>query len=100
VLNDTVVGCGYYWEGNDPLMHLNESEKTDVLNLALESARRLKVPFIAVDIGQLEDESWMVIEVNDGQFAGLSQIPALPLWNAILRTLYEGDSEQSELPDR
>jgi ATP-grasp domain, R2K clade family 3 len=84
LLNDRVVGHGYYWEGADPLKELSKAEEAEVLRLAERAAQRLKVPFIAVDVGQQEDESWTVIEVNDAQFAGTSQIPALLLWNAIL----------------
>jgi hypothetical protein len=36
-----------------------------------------------VDIGQLENGTWMVIEVSDGQFAGLSHITSLELWGKL-----------------
>jgi hypothetical protein len=78
-----ILGYGYYWEGDDPLMDLTPSEAETVLALAQEAARRVDVPFMAVDIGQQEDEKWIVIEVGDAQFAGYSRIPVLPLWAEI-----------------
>jgi hypothetical protein len=80
---DKILGYGYYWEGEDPLSELNPAEEKEVLSLATEAARRLNVPFVAIDIGQLTNEEWIVIEVNDAQFAGVSQIPLLSLWDAI-----------------
>jgi hypothetical protein len=41
------------------------------------------VPFIIVDVGQLDDGQWIVIEAGDAQFAGLSRIPVLELWGKI-----------------
>lgn len=80
---DKVLGYGYYWEGEDILSGLSSAEESEVLNLAAEAARRLNVPFIAIDVGQLTNEEWIVIEVNGAQFAGASQIPLLSLWSAI-----------------
>jgi len=36
-----------------------------------------------VDVGQLESGEWIVIEVGDGQFAGLSQVSVLELWSKL-----------------
>ena len=33
--------------------------------------------------GQLETGEWIVVEIGDGQFAGLSQVSGLKLWNAL-----------------
>ena len=79
----TILGWGYYWEGDDPFKALTTDEKQTVLQLALTASDRLGVPYLAVDIGQQEDGQWLIIEVGDAQFSGISQIPLLPLWNAI-----------------
>lgn len=79
-----VLGFGYYWEGDDPLRALAPEEEREVLTLAVEAARRIGTPFVCVDVGQMEDEQWTVIEVGDAQFAGASQTPLLSLWKAIL----------------
>jgi len=83
VLHGEVVALGYYWDGPDALSRLSPDEKKTVYALAAEASRRLGVPYITVDIGQLERGEWIVIEVGDAQFAGLSQIPPLRLWGRI-----------------
>jgi hypothetical protein len=80
-----VLGFSYYWEGEDRYKELSTAEEHEVLQLAKEASRRLGVPFLAIDVGQTEDGQWIIIEANDAQFAGTSQIPLLPLWNAIQR---------------
>jgi hypothetical protein len=79
------LGYGYYGEGDDPLKPLAPEEQSAILALAREVARRVGVPYLTVDIGQLEDGQWIVIEVGDAQFSGVSQIPPLSLWNEIQR---------------
>jgi hypothetical protein len=83
VYKQEMFGLGYYWEGEDELKGLSKTEQSRVEQLALEAANRLSVPYAAVDIGQLEDERWIVIETGDPQFSGVSQIPLLQLWSKI-----------------
>jgi hypothetical protein len=78
-----VLGMGYYWEGDDPMKALAAEEESQVRTLALEAAARLQVPYVAIDIGQLGDGNWIVIEAGDAQFSGVSQIPLLQLWHRI-----------------
>jgi hypothetical protein len=78
-----VLSMGYYWEGDDPLKQLTSGEEASVRELALEAAGRLGAPYVAIDVGQLDDGTWVVIEAGDAQFSGLSQIPILQLWNRI-----------------
>jgi hypothetical protein len=78
-----VLAWGYYWEGDDPLKPLASEEETAVLELAREAAKRLAVPYVTIDIGQLQEGQWIVIEAGDAQFSGISQIPPLKLWNAL-----------------
>lgn len=82
---DQVLGFGYYWEGDDPIRELTPSEEATMLGLAREAARRVGVPFVVVDVGQVESGEWTVIEVGDAQFAGASQTPLVPLWIATRR---------------
>jgi hypothetical protein len=83
IYKQEIIGLGYYWEGDDELKSLSKAEHHKVEELALAAAGRLSVPFVAVDIGQLENEHWIVIEAGDAQFSGVSQIPLLQLWNKI-----------------
>ncbi|MBD2292837.1 ATP-grasp domain-containing protein [Anabaena sphaerica FACHB-251] len=83
IYNHQILKYGYYWDGKDDLSKLSTAEEEQVLNLAILASQRLQVPYIAVDIGQLESGEWIVIEIGDGQFSGLSQISPLELWNKL-----------------
>lgn len=83
LLHGEVAGWGYYWDCEDAFGVPSTKERDEILELATEAARRLDVPYLAVDIGQLEDERWIVIETGDAQFSSFSQIPLLPLWHRI-----------------
>lgn len=85
-----IVGLGYYWEGDDPLKVLTEDEEQQVRVLATEAARRLAVPYVAIDIGQVESGEWIVIESGDAQFSGFSQIPLLMLWHNLRNAVHSG----------
>jgi hypothetical protein len=80
--SDRVLGFGYYWEGDDPLRNLDAEEEKQMLAVARSAAQRVGVPYVIVDVGQVESGEWIVIEVGDAQFAGASQTPLLPLWSA------------------
>lgn len=84
VYRGQVLAMGYYWEGNDDLAGLSGLERAAVTDLALEVSRRLEVPYVAVDVGQLETGEWRVIEVGDAQFSGLSQAPIHTLWAGLV----------------
>jgi hypothetical protein len=74
LLRGEVVGEGYYWPFGDPFGPLTPQEAEQVRGLAREAARRLSVPLLAVDVAQVEEGTWTLIEVGDPQFAGLSHI--------------------------
>ncbi|MEH1906064.1 MAG: ATP-grasp domain-containing protein [Nostoc sp.] len=83
IYNQQVLKYGYYWNEKDDLSKLSKQEEKQVLNLAVLASERIKVPYVAIDIGQLESGEWIVIETADAQFAGLCQIPPLELWNKL-----------------
>jgi hypothetical protein len=56
-----------------------------------QASQRVGTPFMVIDVGQLETGEWIVIEVGDGQFAGLSQVSMLELWSKLSML----ESEQS-----
>ena len=84
VFRGAMVGAGYYWEtATRNLDRLTPIETQTAHALAMDAARRVGTPYIAVDIGQLTDNTWRVIETGDAQFSGLSQVPKIALWNAL-----------------
>lgn len=84
-----VLGHGYYWEGEDPLMALTKDEEALVLEVAREAARRVGVPFMTVDVGQLEDGAWKVVETGDPQFSGWSHAPRALVFSNLRRVLLD-----------
>lgn len=88
VYQNTVVGAGYYWEAaQNPLETLTPSESQTVHALAVDTARRVGTPYIAVDIGELVGGEWRVIETGDAQFSGLSQIGRIALWSRLRQSV-------------
>jgi len=83
VYQNCVLAYGFYWDEYADSIKLSSGEQQAIQTLAVEAARRVGTPFIAVDIGQLESGDWIVIEVGDGQFSGLSQVPVFELWSQL-----------------
>jgi hypothetical protein len=83
VYQNRVLAYGFYWDEYADSIKLTATEEHAIQTLAVEAARRIGTPFIVVDIGQLESGEWIVIEVGDGQFSGLSQVPVLELWSRL-----------------
>ncbi len=81
------IAHGFYWEEQTDEAILSPLEQRRMLELAVKTSRRLGVPFLSVDVGQLETDEWIIIEVGDAQFSGLSQVPALQLWNQLVQAL-------------
>jgi hypothetical protein len=83
VHGDRLLAWGFYWDELADSRELTPTERDAFTQLAVEANRRLQVTFTAVDVAQLTSGEWIVIEVNDAQFAGLSQVPVLELWSKL-----------------
>jgi len=79
-----IITSGYYWGVEDELSKLSHSEKQEVDNLAIMISKKLQIPLIAIDIGQLDSGEWIVIEVGDPQCCGVSHSMAFEFWNKIV----------------
>lgn len=78
-----LVGTGrYWWEG--ARYEWSEQEQASGLAVAREAARRVNVPFLAVDIAQTLDGRWIVIDCNDGQEAGYAGASPIGIWQRII----------------
>lgn len=75
------LAMGFYWPFGDPF---GAVELAEVEPLVREAARRVGTPMMTIDVGQLEDGRWLVIEPGDWQFAGLGSIDASALWQALV----------------
>lgn len=78
---------GYYWPYPHDFVALAPAEEAAMLAIAREGARRLGAPFVSVDVGQLEDGRWILIESGDPQFSGLSFIDPRALWRRLTAAL-------------
>lgn len=85
-----VLAQGYYWDEHADPFPLTPDDAGALRRVATEAAKRVGTPFLAVDVAQTVDGEWIVIEVGDAQFSGLSHVPVLELWAALQRVLERG----------
>jgi hypothetical protein len=79
-----LVGFGpYWWEGKE--YQATEGEREQAVGIAREAAKRVRVPFLVVDVAQAADGAWLVIECNDGQEAGYAGISPIGLWQCLIQ---------------
>lgn len=70
-LGSKILSEGFYWSCSEKKGKLNEAG----IAVVQEVQKRVSAytNFFVVDIAQLENGSWIVIELNDGQMSGLSE---------------------------
>jgi hypothetical protein len=83
VYRDQLLAIAFYWDEYRDSEDLTDVDKSAIATLLVEASRRVGTPYVALDVGQLEDGRWTVIEVSDGQFAGLSQVGLFELWSKL-----------------
>jgi hypothetical protein len=83
LLDGEVIGFGFYWKGQDLFGTLATEEERAMLELSRRAARRVAARLAAVDVGQLEDGGWRVIELGDPQFSGIAHMPHHAFWHAL-----------------
>jgi hypothetical protein len=69
-LDNELLISGPYWEGQDSSVMFPE----DMMEAARSLAHGIPSPFFTMDVAQLEDGGWTVIEIGDGGVSGLQQI--------------------------
>lgn len=69
---------GYYWTSLDDVSKFQESVEQDLKINGLSFAQNVaeiiskKVNFFVLDIAKTQSNEWILVEINDGQMAGLS----------------------------
>lgn len=96
VFEGTVLEMGSYWRAHSG--SLEDPALKPALELAQEAQRRLDVPYLAVDVGELESGGFVVIETWDAQCATTRSISKQSLWSRLLRLASR--LRPSELPRR
>lgn len=75
VCRGQVISGGYYWSSFLEQLPSTPSPSmvpVDFLKKAIDKVKD-KIPFFALDVAQLDNGEWIVIELNDGQMSGLSE---------------------------
>lgn len=95
-LGEALLSTGFYW---------TQSEQTGVLApeglaVARRAAKAIaqKATFFAIDVAEKQDGGWTVIEVNDGQMAGLSLNDPTVLYGELARRVAEIEQEFLKAP--
>lgn len=87
VLDADVLAMGPYSVSEDPFGALTERDEREIRTLAHEVARRTRVPWLSVDVGQLESGEWRVIETGDPSCTSLATVQPHPLIAALAHGL-------------
>ncbi len=72
-VNEKIVYACPYWMDAEYATGIPE----EATKLALEAAYILKNKFVAIDVAQLENNEWIVVEINDGGCAGIPDTGSL-----------------------
>lgn len=83
VLDADVIAVGAYWPLGDPFGALTPRELEEIQALAREVARRTRVPWLCVDVAQLETGDWRVIETGDPCCSSLAGVTPSALVGAL-----------------
>lgn len=79
-----LVGFGNYWN-TVASYTLTRAEEIEAKALAHQVTQRVKVPFLVVDVAQEVSGRWVAIECNDGQESGYAGVPALVMWQKMIK---------------
>lgn len=91
IVDGEVVARGAYWPPGD--CELAPTPSAEIPEAFLrEATARIgdRIRWYALDVARTEVGDWIVIEANDGQRSGLSEVPALDLYSAMAARLARG----------
>ena len=86
--NPVLVAAGPYWASHPDTCSSGDIPQ-DALSIAREAACRIAphATFFSLDVAEKDDGGWIVIEVNDGQMSGLSQISPSEFYRSLYTLL-------------
>jgi hypothetical protein len=92
---NTMLSHGFYWSESEIQGQLDSAG----IQLAIKIAAIVseKTNFFVIDIGQKEDGSWIVIEINDGQMSGFSCNDPETLYCNLAKALNDETMEAREI---
>ena len=80
---ETLLARGFYWDNHD----LDVPVPQEATEFAQKLAEMAKATFYVLDIAKAKDGRWILIEVNDGQQAGLSSCSADDLYGNLRKAI-------------
>lgn len=82
--NPRLLAKGFYWTTH-PDAEVVAEFTAEALMLGEKAARRIApfAKFFVLDLAETASGEWIVVEVNDGQMAGLTGVSADDLWKAL-----------------
>lgn len=88
-LGSQLIWLSYYWSIAPPETIFKQKIDEKALTMASECAKIIacNTNFFVLDIAELKDGSWKVIEVNDGQMSGLPFKQDTAMYNRLFREL-------------
>lgn len=79
-----LVGAGPYWS-QYASYEWTAADRSQALEIAQTASKRLKVPFLVIDLAKTQSGEWTIIECNDAQESGYNGVDKAGLWRKILR---------------
>jgi hypothetical protein len=88
VLNGQIMAKGFYWSKQQHLFDISEIQPLNIelfYNTIQEAIRLIgdRINFVVIDVAEKPDDSWDVIELNDGNMSGLCGVSPKILWGNI-----------------
>lgn len=94
VLDGQVLAQGFWFVGEGVLADTKPLIDGEFEKILAEAVARTShiARFYSIDLGELEDGSWQVIEIGDGSLTGLGTVDAGELWKNFKRVFDENES--------
>lgn len=88
-LRGYLIAAGYYWSCVDPETKTRAFFAPEAMQVAQQAAAIAAehCTFFVVDVAETVDGRWIVVELNDGQCAGLSEIEPQTLYDGLRAVL-------------
>ena len=85
---DELLAYGYYWVNSDIILS-NDQLPAEALDFAKEQAKIVmeQTNFFVMDIARTAEGKWIIIELNDGQQSGLSNVDPEELYSNLAKAL-------------
>lgn len=87
-LGETLLAKGFYWSSAEhTIIEQMKEMSQEAIDFVMKVAREARqyANFFVLDVAKTQDGEWILIEVNDGQMSGLSEVDADTLYSNLSR---------------